>query len=326
MANNRHFSPIDVEILEESDNYAEIVAKPFERGFGVTIGNSLRRVLMTGIPGIAITSVRIEGVAHEFSTVEGIVEDVADIILNLKKVRFKLVEDVGPELVTIHLTGPGHFTGQDITNASESFEVLNPEIKIGTLMDTCDTTFEIRISRGKGYSSAVKNKLKDAPLGTIAMDSIFNPITNVAWDVTDIPTSIENEEQLILKITSDGSTSPKDALNHSSSILRQHLVLFMFDDSELIASVNEEEFNEALEIKSLLVKNIDEMELSVRSYNCLQSAGIKSIGELVAKDEGEMLKFKNFGRKSLNELVEKLESMGLHFGMDVKQYLGEEEF
>ncbi len=325
MANNRHFPPIAVEIKKETDNYAEIEAYPFERGFGVTIGNSLRRVLLTAIPGVAITSIRIDGVAHEFSTVKGIVEDVADIIINLKEVRFKLVEDVGPELVTVRVKGPGEFTGADITRESQSFEVLNPEYKIATLMDNADATFELRIARGKGYSSAVKNKLKDAPIGTIAMDSIFNPITNVAWDVQPIPTSIESEEQLSMKISSDGSTSPKDALNHSAAIIRQQLALFMFDDSEVINAVNEEEFNEALEIKGLLVKNIDEMELSVRSYNCLQSAGIRTIGELVSKEESEMLKFKNFGRKSLNELVEKLESMGLGFGIDVKQFLGDEE-
>ncbi len=325
MGNNKHFPDISVTVVEESGTKAEIHAQPFERGYGVTIGNSLRRILLTAIPGVAITSIKMDGVSHEFTTVTGIIEDVPDIVLNLKKVRFKLVDDLGPEMVTLNLKGPGNFTAAEIGNASRIFEVLNPDLHIATLMDNADVSVDIRIARGKGYSAAEKNKLKDAPLGTIAVDSIFNPITNVSWDVAPIATSIEGYEKLVLLVESDGSTAPKDAINHAASIMRKQLAFFMFNDSSAIQAVNEEEVNEALEIKSLLSKNIDEMELSVRSYNCLQSAGIRTIGELVSKEESEMLKFKNFGRKSLNELVEKLEAMGLNFGMDTKQYLDDED-
>ena len=322
---NKHFTDITVEVLQETDTFTEIIAQPFERGYGVTIGNSLRRVLLTAIPGVAITSVKIDGVDHEFTTIDGVVEDVPDIVLNLKKVRFKLLENMGPELVSIQAKGPRILTAGDIGEASRVYEVLNPDLKIATLMENADINFDVRIARGKGYSAAERNKLKDAPLGTIAIDSIFNPVTNVGWTAQPIPTSIEGFEKLTMQVTSDGSTAPKDAINHAATLLRQHLAFFLFNDSVAIQAVNEEEVNEALEIRSLLTKNIDEMELSVRSYNCLQSAGIRTIGELVSKEESEMLKFKNFGRKSLNELVEKLEGMGLHFGLDTKQYLDEEE-
>ena len=325
MVKNNHFPEIKVKIEEASDTYAKITAQPFERGYGVTIGNSLRRVLMTAVPGVAITSVRFEGVSHEFSTIKGIVEDIPDIILNLKQVRFKLVEDIGPEVVSLKLKGPGAFTGADIDALSSSFEVLNNNIHIATLMDKARVSLELRISRGKGYSSSDRNKLKDVPIGTIAMDSIFSPITNVSWDVQPIATSVDSHEKLMMEITSDGSTSPKDAVNYASSILRKHMAYFLFDNSMAIKAVNEEEISEAIEIRFLLLKSIDEMELSVRSYNCLQAAGITTIGELVQREESEMLRFKNFGRKSLNELVEKLVAMGLHFGMDIKQYMNEAE-
>ena len=179
----------------------------------------------------------------------------------------------------------------------------------------------MRICRGKGYSSAVKNKRSDDVLGTIAIDSIFNPILNVSWDVQPIATSTEGYERLIMEVISDGSTNPKDAINHAANLTRQKLAYFMFTDSSAIKAINEEEMNEALEIKGILTKSIDEMELSVRSHNCLQAAGIRTIGELVSKEESQMLKFKNFGRKSLTELQEKLSELELSFGMDVNQYL-----
>ena len=305
---------------ESSDNFVKLTAQPFERGYGVTIGNSLRRTLLTSVPGAAITSLKVDGINHEFTTIPGIIDDVSDIILNLKLVRFKL-NDVGPETIHIKLKGMGKFTGSDIDKCSELFEVLNPEIEIATLTKDVDVTLELQISRGKGYNSSVKNKRSDAPIGTISMDSIFNPISNVNYNVKPIPTSTEGHEMLIMEVNSDGSTPPKDAINHAASILRQQLALFMFTDSSSIQAVDEEEINEALEIKGILTKSIDEMELSVRSHNCLQAAGIKTISELVVNEESEMLKFKNFGRKSLTELQEKLGELELHFGMDVKQYL-----
>ena len=320
MANNKYFQEIDIQFIEDSNNHAKIVAEPFDRGYGVTIGNTLRRALLTSIPGAAITSIKIDGVNHEFTTIKGVLEDVADIILNLKEIRFNMLDE-GPELVTVELDGPCKFTGTDIGKRSKQFEVLNPEHHIATVTAEKKLLFEIRISRGKGYTSAVKNKRSDDALGTISIDSIFNPITNVAWDVQPIATSTEEHERLTMEVDSDGSTSPKDAINHAANLTRQKLAYFMFNDSNAIKAVNEEEMNEALEIKGILTKSIDEMELSVRSHNCLQAAGIRTIGELVSKEESEMLKFKNFGRKSLTELQEKLGELELNFGMDVKQYL-----
>jgi len=320
MTINKYFQEIDIQFIEDSNNHAKIVAEPFDRGYGVTIGNTLRRALLTSIPGAAITSIKIDGVNHEFTTIKGVLEDVADIILNLKEIRFNMLDE-GPELITVELDGPCKFTGKDIGNRSKQFEVLNPEHHIAAVTAEKKLLFEIRISRGKGYTSAVKNKRSDDALGTIAIDSIFNPITNVGWDVQPIATSTEEHERLTMEVDSDGSTSPKDAINHAANLTRQKLAYFMFNDSNAIKAVNEEEMNEVLEIKGILTKSIDEMELSVRSHNCLQAAGIRTIGELVAKEENEMLKFKNFGRKSLTELQEKLGELELNFGMDVQQYL-----
>jgi len=320
MASNKFFQDINIEFSEESENYTKVVAEPFDRGYAVTIGNALRRTLLTSIPGAAITSIKIDGVSHEFTSIKGVLEDIADIILNLKEIRFKLLDE-GPELLLVELHGPCKFTGADINNLTKMFEVLNPKHHIATITEEKTIIFEIRISRGKGYSSAVKNKRQDDTIGTIPIDSIFNPITNVTWDVKPIATSTEGHERLTLEVKSDGSTTPKDAINHAADLTRQQLAYFMFNDSSAIKAVNEEEINEALEIKSILTKSIDEMELSVRSHNCLQAAGIKTISELVDKEENEMLKFKNFGRKSLTELQEKLGELDLHFGMDIKQYL-----
>ena len=319
MTNNKHFDEIGINIEELSENSARVVAEPFDRGYGVTIGNCLRRTLLTSIPGAAITSIRIEGVTHEFTTIDGVLEDIADIILNLKEVRFSAVEE-GPELVTIELRGPCNFTGKDISNIASDFDVLNPDIHIATLTEEKKLSIDLRISRGKGYSPAIKNRRKDDTLDTIPIDAIFNPVTKVSWDVKPIATSTEGDEKLILEVETDGSTTSKDAINHAAGIARQHLAYFMFNDSSVLKAVNDEEISEALELKSILAKSIDEMELSVRSHNCLQAAGIKTIGSLVSKEESVMLKFKNFGRKSLTELQEKLGDLNLSFGMDISQY------
>ena len=320
MAANKYFQDINIQFVDDSENCTKIVAEPFDRGYAVTIGNALRRTLLTSIPGAAITSIKIDGVNHEFTSIKGVLEDVSDVILNLKEVRFSMLDE-GPELILVELHGPCKFTGADIGTNTKMFEVLNPDHHIATITDEKTIVFEIRISRGKGYSTAVKNKRQDDTIGTIPIDSIFNPITNVAWDVQPIATSTEGHERLTMEVRSDGSTSPKDAINHAANITRQQLAYFMFNDSSAISAVNEEEISEALEVKGILTKSIDEMELSVRSHNCLQAAGIRTIGELVEKEESEMLKFKNFGRKSLTELQEKLSDLNLYFGMDVKQYL-----
>ena len=317
---SKHFEDIKIKFAEDSDNKAKIVAEPFERGYAVTIGNALRRTLMTSVPGAAIVSVKIEGADHEFSVLEGVLEDVSDIILNLKGVIFKIVND-GPEQISLSLKGPMEFKAKQIQELINDFEVLNPDHLIATLNDKAELNIDIRISRGKGYYGANRNKRSDDVIGTIPMDSIFNPISNVSWQVEPIATSTEGHERLIMTVESNGATKPKDAMNHSANILRQHMQFFMFDDSLSIKAVNDDEINEALQLKNILSKTIDEMELSVRSHNCLQAAGIFKISELVSKEESEMLKYKNFGRKSLTELVEKLSQLGLSFGMDIKDLM-----
>ncbi len=320
MSKNKYFPDININVENETDTFAKITAEPFERGYAVTVGNSLRRVLLTALPGAAVTSVKIDGVSHEYSTLKGMLENVTDVVLNLKEIRFNIINE-GTELINVNIQGPGKFTGADIAKVTSDFEVLNPEIHIATITEEKEVNFEIRISRGKGYSNAERNKRKDDTLGTINIDAIFNPVTNVAWDVQPIPASTDGHERLFIDVTTDGSTTPKDAVNHAASIVRRQMAYFLFNDSSIISAVNEEEINEALEIKTILGKSIDEMELSVRSHNCLQAAGIKFISQLVDKEESEMLKFKNFGRKSLTELVEKLGNLDLHFGMDISQYM-----
>ena len=323
MTKEKHFNDISVEIVEEAERYAKLVAEPFERGYATTIGNSLRRILMTSVPGAAITSLKIDGVQHEFSSIKGVVEDVSQIIQNLKAIRFSL-NDFGPELVSFEIEGPCELTAKDIDDHITQFNVINKDLVIANVTDKVKLKLDLRISRGKGYVGSEKNKRNDDVIGVIPIDSIFNPITNVSWKVEPIATSTDEEERLVMEVFSDGSTTPKDAINHSASIARQHLAFFMFNESGNIKAVNEEEITEALEIKSLLLKSIDEMELSVRSHNCLQAAGIETIAELVEKEEGEMLRYKNFGRKSLTELVQKLGELNLKFGMDITQYLSAE--
>lgn len=320
--NNKYFQDIKVTINEESKSKATFSAEPFERGYAVTIGNGLRRTLLTALPGAAITSLKIDGVSHEFTTIDGVSEDICDLILNLKKVRFKLSdESATSELISFDIEGPTSLTASKLNDYLNEFKVLNGEEHLAEINSKEKISFEIRVSRGKGYSTADKNKRSDDTLNTIPIDSIYNPIVNVAWDVQTLPASIDGHEKLTLEVESDGSTSAKDALNHAAKIMAQHITFFLFDDSSNIRAVNDDELNEALEIKSILSKSIDEMELSVRSHNCLQAAGIYTIAELVSKEESEMLKFKNFGRKSLTELTEKLTALDLRFGMDISIYM-----
>ena len=323
MSNNKYFQDIKVNIDEQSKTEAVFISEPFERGYGVTVGNGLRRTLLTALPGVAITSLKIDGVSHEFTTIEGVSEDLSDIILNLKKVRFKLNEEANSELVNFDIQGPCKFTAKDLQNNLAEFTVINTREHIATINDDSKLNFEIRVSRGKGYSSAENNKRADDAINTIPIDSIYNPVTNVSWEVQPLPASTDGQEKLIMSVSSDGSTSPKDAVNHAAKIMNDHLIYFMFDDSSEIKSIDNEQLNVALEIKSTLNKSIDEMELSVRSHNCLQAAGIETIGELVSKEESTMLKYKNFGRKSLTELTEKLYELGLKFGMDISPYMDE---
>ena len=324
MINNKYFQDLKIDISESSKTKATFTAEPFERGYAVTIGNGLRRTLLTSLPGAAITSIKVDGISHEFTTIEGVSEDVCDIVLNLKKIRFELSDDEATsELINFDIEGPCKLSASELNKHLSEFKVLNTKSHIVTINSKKKINFEIRVSRGKGYAGAEKNKRSDDAVNTIPVDAIYNPIVNVAWNVQTLPASTEGHEKLTLEVESDGSTSPKDALNHAAKIMAQHLSFFLFDDSTNIKAVNDEALNEALEIKGILSKSIDEMELSVRSHNCLQAAGIYTIGELVSKEESEMLKFKNFGRKSLTELTEKLTALELRFGMDISPYIEE---
>jgi len=307
-----------------SENRQSFIVGPLERGFGITIGNGLRRVLLSSMPGAAITSVRMENVLHEFATIKGVKEDVTDIILNLKGVRFKLL-DSNPDKVQITLKGPHIFTASDIKNGGDQFEILNPDHHIATLNDEAEINVELRIQRGRGYVPADQNKLPDYPIGTIFIDSIFSPVTKASYEVIKLQGGEdENLEMLELIVETDGSLVPEEAVNYAAKMLIDHVRIFVTEDIKLITEPESEIDEEVLRIRNELKRSIDELELSVRSYNCLQAAEIKNISDLVSKEEQEMLRYKNFGRKSLTELNEKLSELGLHFGMDIDKYMSEE--
>ncbi len=316
--------------LDESTyttNFGRFIIQPLERGYGVTIGNSLRRVLLSSLPGAAITSIKIDGVLHEFTAIPGVAEDVTEIILNLKNIRFKL-HNKKPDKVSVHLKGAGSFTAADIQKASNGvdFEILNPEQHIAMLSKEANFVIEIRIGRGKGWVSAEENKFPDMPIGTIPVDSIFNPIKNVRYIVDSTRVGQRTDfEKLFVEVTTDGSITPDDALTIAARILRDHIQLFINFEMEEESEEGEEEDQEVARIRQLLRTSVDELELSVRSQNCLRAAGIKTIGDLVGKDEAEMLKYRNFGRKSLTELTKILEGRNMRFGMDIKKYQDGEE-
>jgi len=312
---------VNTEELE--DNFGKFSIQPLERGYGITLGNALRRVLMTSIPGAAITNVRIDGVLHEFSTIDNVRDDVADILMNLKAVRFKL-EDNNPDKVNIKLKGKHTFTAKDIQDASDQFKVLNPKHYITEINENGEMDIELRIGIGKGYTISEENILTNAPIDFLSLDSVFNPVTNVTFTVTPLPGEKESLEVLKIEVTTDGSISPKDAISYSASVIIENLKFIQAISQPEVLEITEQVDEETVTIRKLLASTIDEMELSVRSYNCLQAAGIKNIVDLVQIEENAMLKYKNFGRKSLTELIEKLDEMGLHFGMDINQYTKEE--
>jgi len=317
--------PESVELEESSysSTFGRFIVQPLERGFGTTIGNALRRVLLSSLPGAAITMIRVDGVHHEFSTIPGVVEDASEIILNLKEVRFKLINKK-PDKVTLELKGPHEFKAGDIQNGTTDFEILNPDHHIATLNKGAEVRLEFRIGRGHGYVPAEENKIPDMPLGSIPIDAIYTPIKNVSYRVENMRVQQRIDyEKLIMEITTDGSVTPDDALTYAGKILRDHVNLFInFDIKPEIDEEPAHVDEEVLRIRKLLKMSVDELELSVRSYNCLMAANIKTIGDLVRRDEQEMLKFRNFGRKSLQELTQILEEKGLRFGMDVDKYLG----
>ncbi len=319
--------PEGIERDEEtySATYGKFIIQPLERGFGVTLGNSLRRVLLSSLHGTAITHVRFDGVLHEFTTIKGIVEDVSAIILNLKQVRIKLLNK-RPDRIMIDLKGPGEFKAGDIQKDTTDFEILNPDHHIATLNEDANVKLEFKLGRGRGYMPAEENKLPDQPIGTIPIDAVFNPIRRVNYYVENTRVGHRTDyERLIIEMETDGSVTPDDALTFAGKILKDHIELFIsFDveqeEEEEVSKIDED----AIRIRKLLKMNVEELELSVRSHNCLKAANIQTIGDLVRRDEQEMLKFRNFGRKSLQELSKILEEKGLQFGMDVKKYLKSE--
>ncbi len=314
---------IDFKSTSKSGNTGTFTVQPLERGFGVTIGNALRRVLLTSIPGAAITHVKIDGVQHEFSTLTGVKEDVADIIMNLKNVRFRLMDN-NPDKVNLILKGKHIFTANDIQKASDQFKILNPDHYISEINAKGKIELELRIGIGKGYVPSEENDLPNLTVGTLSIDSIFNPVTNVSFNIQPVPGAKDPIEILSMDIKTDGSITAKDAASYSATYLREHLKFVEAIANPSVLEISDGVSEETIMLRKLLNSTIDEMELSVRSFNCLQAAGIKYIYELVNKEENQMLKYKNFGRKSLTELVEKLDSMGLHFGMEIDKIMAEE--
>jgi DNA-directed RNA polymerase subunit alpha len=302
-----------------TDGYGKFVIDPLERGFGITLGNALRRVLLSSLQGAGITSVRIDGVLHEFSTLPGVIEDVTEIILNLKQVRLKLHGD-GPKRGTFEAHGKGEVRAGDLKVDAE-VEVLNPDLHIASLNRDGDFRMEVEINGGRGYVSADQHSQSDRPIGVIPIDSMFSPVTRVNYHVeaTRLGQRIDYDK-LTLEVWTDRSILPADAVAWAAKILSDHFKMFIHFEEPIEEEVDVDVDPELDRVKRLLDKSVEELELSVRSSNCLRAAEIKSIGDLVQKSEPEMLKYRNFGRKSLKEIQDILGEMGLSFGMDVSQY------
>ncbi|MBI5182364.1 MAG: DNA-directed RNA polymerase subunit alpha [Nitrospirae bacterium] len=307
-----------------SDTYGKFFAEPFERGFGTTIGNSLRRILLSSIVGAAVTSIKIDGVLHEFTSIPGVKEDVTDIILNIKALRLQSHAD-GFKTIYLKKKGPGIVKAGDITPDAD-VEILTPDLHIATLDKDAKLEMEMRLKHGRGYITAEKNKEDGQPIGVIPIDSIFSPIRRVNYHIENARVGQETDyDRLILEVTTDGSIKPDDAVAYAAKILKDHMNIFInFDEEEEIIEPHVEVKKEE-EINRNLLRSVDELELSVRAYNCLKNANIKTISELVQKTEAEMLKTKNFGRKSLNEIKEILAEMGLTLGMKLKDLKIEEK-
>ena len=317
--------PDKVIMLESDDFNGRSEFRPLEPGFGVTIGNALRRIMLSSLEGYAITNLRIEGVEHEFSTIKGVVEDVTEMVLNLKQVRFKRqIEDVDYEMVNVVIGGQEAFTAGDIGKFTSAFQVMNPDHVICNLDPSVQLNIELRIQKGRGYVPAEENKSEDTPVDTIFIDSIFTPIRNVKYDVENFRVEQKTDyEKLNLELLCDGSIAPKDALQEAARILIEHFMLFSEERITLdFVEKNEaEELDESsLHMRHLLKTKLVDMDLSVRALNCLKAADIDSLGDLVAYNKNDLLKFRNFGKKSLTELEDLVESKGLQFGMNVSKY------
>lgn len=312
-------------MLEADAFFGKFEFRPLEPGYAVTIGNALRRILLNSLEGFAITSIRISGVEHEFSTIPGVIEDVTNIILNLKKVRFKqIVEEIETEKVTISVSGTDVFKAGDIGKHLTGFEVLNPDLVICHMDESANFQIEININKGRGYVPAEENRNAGDPVDVIAIDSIFTPIRNVKYIQDNFRVEQKTDyEKLILEITTDGSIHPKDALKEAAKILIHHFMLFSDEKITLETTDvdgNEEFDEEVLHMRQLLKTKLVDMDLSVRALNCLKSADVETLGELVVFNKTDLLKFRNFGRKSLTELDELLAGLNLSFGMDISKY------
>jgi len=312
-------------MIEADDSKGVFEFRPLEPGFGITIGNALRRILLSSLEGFAITSLKIEGVDMEFSSIKGVVEDVTDIILNLKKIRFKrLLDSETSERVHMVISGQDAFTAGDINKFLSVFQVLNPEVEICHMEPSVKLTIDLTVDKGRGYVPAEENKLAGAPLGTIAIDSIHTPIKNVKYTIENFRVEQKTDyEKLILEIVTDGSIPPKEALKESARILIHHFMLF--SDEKITIDTEEkavaEEFDEtSLHIRQLLKTKLVDMDLSVRALNCLKAADVETLGELVSYNKNDLLKFRNFGKKSLTELEELVKSKNLEFGMNIAKY------
>lgn len=312
--------------ITSTESYGKFVCEPLERGFGTTIGNSLRRIILSSLYGAAITSVRIEGVTHEFSVVPGVMEDVSEIILNLKDVRLR-VSDPEVRSLRIEFDGPGDVTAKDITSDDGRVEVLNPEQHIASLSDEGRLRMEMTVGVGKGYSLSEANKDAEAPVGTIPIDAIFSPIRRVNYVVGNARVGQRTDyDKLTMEIWTDGSLRPEDAMAYAAKILKEQMSIFINFDEDLEPEPEEDADDQGKpKFNENLYRSVEELELSVRSANCLKNANIHKIYQLVSKTEAEMLKTKNFGRKSLNEIKEVLGEMGLSLGMKLEGFVPPEE-
>ncbi len=317
--------PDKVHVITTSENLGQFEFRPLEPGFGLTVGNAMRRVLLNSLEGFAFTSVRITGVEHEFSTIKGVVEDVTEMILNLKQVRFKRqIEGMEGETVKVVISGKDAFKAGDLSAFLTNFQILNPDLVICNMDASIKLEMEFTIEKGRGYVPAEENKKLEANLGTIFMDSIYTPMKNVSFEVENFRVEQKTDfEKLILNIETDGSITPVDALTESAHILIQHFLLFtderMLAETEVAVEVEAYD-DEVLEMRKLLLRPLTELELSVRALNCLKAAEVELVSDLVSYTKQDLMKFRNFGKKSLTELEELVARLGLTFGMDMIKY------
>lgn len=317
--------PDKVIMIDSSEFNGRFEFRPLEPGYGLTVGNALRRVLLSSLEGFAITSLRIEGVDHEFSTISGVVEDVTEIILNLKQVRFKRqIEDVDNESVTVSVSGQDQLTAGDFQKFISGFQVLNPDLVICNMDKKVTLNLEIAIEKGRGYVPAEENKKSNAPIGTIFTDSIYTPIKNVKYSIENYRVEQKTDyEKLVFEIVTDGSIHPKEALTEAAKILIHHFMLFSDERITLEAdeiAQTETYDEESLHMRQLLKTKLIDMDLSVRALNCLKAAEVDTLGDLVSYNKNDLMKFRNFGKKSLTELEELVNVKGLNFGMDLTKY------